>query len=163
MMHILFAVIAIALTCLVTFGGVSYIKTDMPARAVTSRGLVAQYEALMSGVVSYRSVNNGITPDSVEKFEGFLPGGEIPNFGSSDNGYGWTLSKPEGETSPVICLSVTNPTEARYASARQVAVEVERRSAATVSVGDMCGGGVPYAGAAVPGESTDVVFTVRGF
>lgn len=163
MMNILFAVMAIALTCLVTFGGLNYINHDAPTIAVTTRSLTAQYEVIISGVTSYRMVNNGITPDSVKRFEGFLPSGKVPGFGAGDDGYTWTVEAPQGESAPVICLSVTDAVDFRMASVKQLAVEIERRGRGKVFIGPSCGEGVPHSEVPSADRNQNIVLTIRNF
>ncbi len=162
-MNIIYVVMAISLTCLVAFGGISYINPDAPIRAVASRGLVAQYEAIHSGIVAYRSSNNGITPDAIALFKGFLPQGDIPSFGPAYNGYGWSMSVPQGETRPVICLTVNDSSEAKIQSSLAFATEIERRSSAKVSLGGTCGDNTPFAQVVVADIPTVPVLTIRGF
>jgi hypothetical protein len=163
MMHIIYAVMAIALICLVTFGGVSYINPDAPTRAVASRGLVAQYEAIHSGITSYRSVNNGITPDSIELFKGFLPHGGVPSFGAADEGFRWTLRKVENEDLPVLCLEVSTQDEAKLGAALNFAREIERRTSADISMGASCGQGAHFEEAVAAVIPDQPVFTIRSF
>ncbi|MCV9963794.1 hypothetical protein OIU34_18110 [Pararhizobium sp. BT-229] len=165
MMHILYAVIAIALTCLVTFGGVNYMRADAPVRVVASRGLSGQYEALLLGISAYRNVNNGITPKDVASFSGFLPNGSVPSFGTASEGFEWTVEKPEGETGPVLCLKVDATLDVRFEAAAMFAREALRRGGGRISVaiGNACGEGQPFTdGSAPPGNGT-AFLTIRGF
>jgi hypothetical protein len=165
MMHILYAVIAIALTCLVTFGGVSYIHSEAPVRAVASRALTGQYEAILLGVSSYRNENNGVVPQSIEAFSGFLPNGAIPSFGTSSQGFEWSMERIEGEQSPVLCLKVDTSQIAHFDSAAMFARETLRRGNGHVSVrvGADCGEGYVFDDASQPPASRIAVFTIRGF
>lgn len=165
MMHILYAVIAIALTCLVTFGGVNYMRADAPVRVVASRGLSGQYEALILGISAYRSVNNGITPKDVASFSGFLPNGSVPSFGTASEGFEWTVEKPEGESAPVLCLKVDATLDVRFESAAIFAREAVRRGGGriTVDVGGECGEGQPLADGSAPPADGPAFLTIRGF
>ncbi|MCS4089865.1 hypothetical protein [Rhizobium sp. BK176] len=165
MMHILYAVIAIALTCLVTFGGVSYIHSEAPVRAVASRALTGQYEAILLGVSSYRTENNGIAPQSIEAFSGFLPNGAVPSFGAPSQGFDWSMAKLDGEQSPALCLQVDTSQIAHFDSASMFARETLRRGngRVTVTVGAACGEGQAFDGVSAPPAGGVVVFTIRGF
>ncbi|MCZ7861607.1 hypothetical protein O9X98_09355 [Agrobacterium salinitolerans] len=166
MMHILYAVIAIALTCLVTFGGVSYMRAEAPIRAVASRGLTGQYEALLLGISAYRNVNNGITPKDLDSFSGFLPNGGVPSFGSASEGFVWTVQTPDNERSPVLCLEVDSKMDVRFDSAAIFAREALRRGGGkvSVSIGDACGEGQPFNDNAVPpADGSHAFLTIKGF
>lgn len=165
MMHILYAVIAIALTCLVTFGGVSYMRAEAPIRALASRGLTGQYEALLLGISSYRNANNGITPKDFDSFSGFLPNGDVPSFGTAAEGFKWTVETLNGEPAPVLCLEVDAKMDVRFDSAAMFAREALRRGGGrvSVSVGDACGEGQPFSDSSVPPSDGPVFLTVRGF
>ncbi|MBY3433139.1 hypothetical protein HFN89_02950 [Rhizobium laguerreae] len=165
MMHILYAVIAIALTCLVTFGGISYISAEAPVRAVASRGLTSQYEALLLGISAYRNENNGIAPRTIESFSGFLPNGNIPSFGTAEQGFEWSVARLDGEVPPVLCLTVDTAQSARFDSAALFAREVLRRGGGriAVSVGAACGEGQPFDDASASPAVGVAVFTIRGF
>ncbi|MDW9478740.1 hypothetical protein GOB57_08485 [Sinorhizobium meliloti] len=165
MMHILYAVIAIALTCLVTFGGVSYMRAEAPVRAVASRGLMGQYEALLLGISAYRNANNGISPKNLDSFSGFLPNGSVPSFGTASEGYDWTVETRGGEESPVLCLKIDAEKEVRFESAAMFARDALRRGGGrvSVSVGGACGEGVAFTDDAVPPESGAAFLTMRGF
>jgi hypothetical protein len=165
MMHILYAVIAIALTCLVTFGGVSYIRAEAPVRAVASRGLTSQYEALLLGISAYRNENNGITPRTIESFSGFLPNGSIPTFGTASEGFDWSFERLQGEQSPVLCLKIDDAKDTRFGSAAMFAREVLRRGSGRVSVvvGEACGEGQAFDDASKPSSDGVAVLTIRGF
>lgn len=165
MMHILYAVIAIALTCLVAFGGVSYIHSEAPVRAVASRGLTGQYEAILLGVSSYRTENNGLMPQSIESFSGFLPNGAIPSFGTASQGFEWSMAKLDGEQSPVLCLKVDTSKIAHFDSASMFARETLRRGngRVDVTVGAACGEGLPFDEVSAPPGAGIAVFTIRGF
>lgn len=166
MMHILYAVIAIALTCLVTFGGVSYMRAEAPIRAVASRGLTGQYEALLLGISAYRNVNNGITPKDLDSFSGFLPNGGVPSFGTASEGFNWTVQTPETGTSPVLCLEIDTKLDVRFDSAAMFAREALRRggSRVSVSIGDACGEGQPFTdNSGPPTDGRPVFLTIKGF
>lgn len=166
MMHILYAVIAIALTCLVTFGGVSYMRAEAPIRAVASRGLTGQYEALLLGISAYRNVNNGITPKDVDNFSGFLPNGAVPSFGTASEGFNWTVETPDGEALPVLCLEIDTNMDVRFESAAIFAREALRRGGdrVSVSIGDACGEGQPFTdNSASPMDGRPVFLTIKGF
>jgi hypothetical protein len=165
MMHILYAVIAIALTCLVTFGGVSYMRADAPVRAVASRGLTGQYEALLLGISAYRNVNNGIMPKDINSFSGFLPNGDIPSFGTAAEGFKWTVETPNGEMVPVLCLEVDAKLDVRFDSAAMFAREALRRGGGrvSVSVGTECGAGQPFTDNSAPPSEGVAFLTIRGF
>jgi hypothetical protein len=164
MMNILYAVIAIALTCLVTFGGVSYMNADAPVRAVASRGLMGQYEAILLGVSAYRSENNGISPSSIDSFSGFLPNGYIPSFGTASEGFTWTIERPSAALMSVLCLRVDASMEARYRSAEMFAREALRRGGGriSISIGPACGMGVTFDGVSAPPASGLVFLTIMG-
>lgn len=165
MMHIIYAVIAVALTVLVTFGGVSYMRADAPVRIITSRGLVGQYEAILLGVSAYRSENNGLTPKNLESFSGYLPNGKVPSFGIASEGFDWTLERPAGSASPAICLKVDLREETRLASASVFAMEAIRRGGekTSVTVGESCGSGLPFVEGPVTASGSTVYFTMKGF
>lgn len=80
MMALIVVVMAIALSALVVFGGVSYYSHDIGVRTETAAVVRANYEALVSGVLNYKSVNNGLMPENIEQLAGFLPNGKIPQF-----------------------------------------------------------------------------------
>jgi hypothetical protein len=165
MMHIIYAVIAIALTCLVTFGGVSYMRADAPIRAVASRGLTGQYEALLLGISAYRTANNGVTPKDVASFSGFLPNGTIPSFGVASEGFTWSVERPEGAVNPVVCLKVDTTLDVRFEVAAIFARETLRRGGGRIAVelGDECGIGQPFVDHAAPPVSGTAFLTIRGF
>lgn len=165
MMHIIYAVIAIALTCLATFGGVSYMRAEAPTRVVSSRGLMGQYEAILTGIASYRNANNGIYPDSLERFAGYLPNGTIPSFGTAAEGYEWEIVQPNAELSPVVCLTVDTSMSVRYEAATIFTMDAIRRGGGRVNitVGDACGAGVPFTEGMDAPQSDRAFFTLRGY
>jgi hypothetical protein len=166
MMHILYAVIAIALTCLVTFGGVSYIRAEAPVRAVASRSLTGQYEAILLGITAYRNENNGIAPHNMNSFSGFLPNGSVPSFGTASEGFDWSLVKIDGDQSPILCLTIDTAQAARFDAAATFARETHRRGGGRVhvSIGETCGEGQPFDDGSAPSPTAGtVVLTIRGF
>jgi len=126
-MHILYAVMAIALTVLVTFGGINYINADGPVRVVQTNGLMGQYEALVSAVTTYRNSNNGVEPADMRSFKGLLPKGGIPRFGAAAESYVWLVSRDGTDGKPAMCLRVTGGERIALQSARQYAAEMARR------------------------------------
>lgn len=80
MMALLVVVMAIALSAVVVFGGVSYFSHDLGMRTETAAVVKANYETLVSGVLNYKSVNNGLMPATMEQLSGFLPNGRVPQF-----------------------------------------------------------------------------------
>jgi hypothetical protein len=141
MMQIVYVVIAVGLMALITFGGVSYFDADTPVRAVATRGLAAQYESIVMGMKAYSSVNNGYQPDSIARFKGYLPGGEVPGFGNAGNGYEWSVEKPDGSAKPVVCLKVAEGRGASLRSAVLFARSVMRGGSSAVTIGDGCASG----------------------
>jgi hypothetical protein len=164
MMNIIYVVMAVGLTVLVTFGGINYINTDVPLRAATSRTLVAQYELILSGVASYKSVNNGIAPTSLDQFKGMLPGGDIPTYSANSKG-AWTWSVERSEESPnelAICLAIA-PEQAKYVEAVMQFVDtIRQRSDVEVVGGAECGAGDAIDEVVIP-SSSGIVLTIKGF
>lgn len=163
MMQIIYVVMAIALLSLVTLGGVSYFSSDAPLKALTSRGLVAQYETITAGIVSYRTANNGITPGSLDQFIGFLPEGRVKPFGPSARKFEWSVETPEGQQEPVICLTLVDPGKADRASVNQFAAEVLKRENVDITIGENCGVGAGFDETEPTTYGETAVVTVRGF
>jgi hypothetical protein len=108
MMSLLIVILAITLSALVVFGGVSYFSHDFGVRTETSTVLKANYETIISGIMNYRTVNNGVMPQTIDLIVGYLPYGKIPQFpryNASSQPYLWKI---EGN---YVCLyrTATNP------------------------------------------------------
>lgn len=141
MMHVIYAVIGIALTVLVTFGGVSYFAADAPVRVVAARSLDAQYEVLKAAVVSYRNTNNGLNPKEMRHIAGILPGGQVPIAGAASQGYGWDLRMVDAYPNPVICLAVDTEKTGSTSATATFVKELVANGEADAVVGNACGEG----------------------
>lgn len=108
MMSLLIVILAITLSALVVFGGVSYFSHDFGIRTEASTILKANYETIVSGIMNYRTVNNGMMPETIDLIAGYLPFGKIPQFpryNVSSQPYLWKI---EGD---YVCLyrTAANP------------------------------------------------------
>lgn len=144
MMHIIQAILALGLVVMVTFAGISYFDADATSRSVVANGLTTQYEAILVATESYRSVNNGIAPTSIGQIKGFMPGGRIPSFGPTGEGFEWDFGGPESdlprEELPykrrALCLTVDAAGKRRLdAAAASLFASQSERLGATVTVG----------------------------
>lgn len=80
MMALIVVVIAIMLSALVVFGGVSYFSHDLGLRTETATVVRANYEMLNTGLSNYQMANNGLSPDTLDRLAGYLPHGSVPVF-----------------------------------------------------------------------------------
>jgi hypothetical protein len=145
MMHIIYAVIGIALTVLVTFGGVSYFAADTPIRIVAAKSLDAQYDLLKAAVVSYRNTNNGLYPQNDDQIAGLLPGGKMPDAGAASRGYEWSLRKVDAYAHPVICLTVDTGNTGSRSATQTFVRDLIAHDKVTVTLGEGCGEGAVLA------------------
>lgn len=94
MMSLLIVILAITLSAIVVFGGVSYFSHDLGIRTETAAVVKANYETIVSAIVNYRTVNNGRMPAAFDDLVGYLPNGKTPIFPKykiSDQPYLWKL------------------------------------------------------------------------
>lgn len=159
MMQVIYAIISISLAVLLTYGGLNYMNTETPVRAVMSRGVYAQYEAIVSGVASYRLENHGISPSTLDDFEGYLPHGEIPKFGIASQAFSWSVQPDAagGAVKTDVCLHIENARPATLASAATFTDDLKRRSGIVPLFGDACGSGLSG-----DGHGQFTVITMKG-
>lgn len=94
MMALIIVVIAIMLSALVVFGGVSYYSHDIGLRTEISGVTRAHYEMLNTGLSNYQMANNGVSPDTLDRLVGYLPNGVVPVFpkyGPSAQPFHWKI------------------------------------------------------------------------
>ena len=159
MSQILYVVMAISLASLLTFGGISYFNSDTSTRLIVSRGLISQYEAITSGISSYRLANNGLLPESIDQFKGYMHQGEVPSFGEKSDIYSWTVGTLSGNS--IACVSIPSDKSLAVSSALAFAQDAKSKKANPI-VGESCGSGDEYVkGMTIPTTPT-IFITLKG-
>lgn len=154
MMQIIYVVIAIGLSAILMFAGVSYFNPNAADKAMTSRALAGQYETIKAAVKTYSGVNNGVVPADMSAFKGFMPGGDVPSFGTKADPFSWSEVKSDNGK-PLVCLRVDASRPYAVDAALAFAAD-EARKGESVFMDVACVSTTPFVQGAQPPEGQAV-------